>query len=640
MKKKTTTRKPVLFSNVSIEGGFWGPRLETNRSVTMPIEYGHLKKTGRLAAWELKWKTGDPDEPHIFWDSDVAKWMEAAAYSLVNRPDPALEKKMDRVIAQMEKAQRPDGYLNTHYIAVEPRKRWTNLRDCHELYCAGHLMEAAVAHYHATGKRSFLDVMCRYADHIDKIFGPRRGQMRGYPGHQEIELALVKLSDATGEQRYLDLAEFFINERGRKPHYFDKEARARGEEKEKTRRQNHEDEQSHVPVREQKEVVGHAVRAMYMYCGMADVAAATGDKTLLKACKTLWHNVTRRRMHVTGGIGPTSANEGFTTDYDMPTENAYLETCSAIGLVFWANRMLQAELDGDYGDVMELALYNGVLSGVSLEGDSFFYANPLAVHPGMNARYHVGPKFNYRRSHWFGCACCPTNVTRLLASLGSYIYSTARSELCVHLYVNGQADVDVAGQAVILVQQTDYPRSERVRMKLKTAKPATFSLALRIPGWCHAAKLKVNGKPIALKPITRKGYARVKRSWSSGDKIDLLLPMPGERIVAPPAARQVCGRVALKRGPVVYCLESIDNGEALNDVRLPRKAALTAKLEPKLLGGAVVLRATALRRNWDKGADKLYSDQAPKCKKAKITAIPYALWAHRKPGEMLVWIQE
>ena len=370
--KRTQSCKPVLFNQVTIEGGFWGPRIETNRKVTLPIEYEHLKKTGRLEAWELKWKPGDPNPPHIFWDSDVAKWMEAAAYSLTCHPDKTLEQNLDRVIALMEKAQLPDGYLNTHFIAVEPEKRWTNLRDNHELYCAGHLMEAAVAHYHATGKRSFLDVMCRYADHIHRTFGPGRDQKRGYPGHEEIELALIKLWGATGNRSYLDLATFFINERGRPPHYFTLEAQARGEDPARQRHGNYEYSQSHLPVREQTKVVGHAVRAMYLYCGMADVAAATGDKALLAACRRLWQNVTRRRMHVTGGIGPTASNEGFTTDYDMPTDTAYLETCAAIGLVFWAHRMLQADLDGDYGDVMERALYNGVLSGVSVEGDRFF----------------------------------------------------------------------------------------------------------------------------------------------------------------------------------------------------------------------------------------------------------------------------
>lgn len=640
MNKAPILHKPVLFNTIELLGGFWGPRLEKNRTVTMPIEYGHLEKTGHLAAWELKWKQGDPNPPHIFWDSDVAKWMEAASYSLIGHPDKELEKKLDHVIALMEKAQLPDGYLNTYYIAMEPQNRWTNLRDNHELYCAGHLMEAAVAHFHATGKRSFLDVMCRYADHIDQTFGPRPGQKRGYCGHEEIELALVKLSDATGNKRYLDLATYFVNERGQTPNYFAVEAEARGEVPRKIRHQSRQYDQAHLPVREQKEVVGHAVRAMYLYCAMADVAAATGDKTLLDACKRLWKNVTRQRMHVTGGIGPTAANEGFTTDYDMPTETAYLETCAAIGLVLWAHRMLQAEVNGDYADVMERALYNGVLSGVSIAGDTFFYGNPLAAYPGMNGLQYMGPDYHYRRSPWFGCACCPTNIVRLLESLGSYLYSTGTKALYVHLYANNRANIDLAGQKVAVIQETNYPWDETVRMTITPEKPATFTVALRIPGWCRRPGLSVNGKAVNVKATTRKGYARIQRRWEPGDIISLVLPMPAERVVARPEARQICGRVALMRGPLVYCLEQVDNSRNLNDIRLPRSAVLRCVKGPKALGGIPAIQATGLKRKPDGGGDTLYTAQMPKYGKITITAIPYHLWANRQPGEMLVWIQE
>ena len=638
--KQRNTRTPVLFNQVSINGGFWGPRIETNRSVTLPIEYEHLKKTGRIKAWELKWKKGAPNQPHIFWDSDVAKWMEAAAYSLTCHPDKTLERKLDHVIKLMEKAQLSDGYLNTHFISTGIKKRWTNLRDSHELYNAGHLMEAAVAHYHATGKRSFLDVMCRYADHINRTFGPGKGQKPGYPGHQEIELALIKLQQATGNDTYLDLAKYFINERGRKPFYFIKEAIARGEDLSKNRHGGSY-QQSHAPVRDQKQVVGHAVRAMYLYCGMADVATATGDRALLNACKTLWHNVTRQRMHVTGGIGPTSENEGFTTDYDMPTESAYLETCSAIALVFWAQRMLLAEVNGDYADVMERALYNGVLSGVSISGDTFFYGNPLAVYPGMNRRQYQGPDYNYRRSPWFGCACCPTNIVRLLASLGSYVYSTDKRSLYVHLYANSQSIIDINGNNVTVVQKTDYPWDEKVLMTISPEKKALFTVALRIPGWCRKPRLTVNGKTVNIKANTSKGYVKISRIWKKGDKIALILPMPVERIVARPEARQICGEVALMRGPVVYCLEQIDNGQNLNDISLPRNAKLRCVKDKKhSLGSIPVIKAVARHRKPSDRNSTLYSAEPPKYEKKNITAIPYSLWANRKPGEMLVWINE
>lgn len=641
MPEKTKTKcSPVLFNNVRIKGGFWGKRIETNRAVTLPIQYKQLQDTGRIDAWKLKWKPGMPNEPHIFWDSDVAKWMEAASYSLTCHPDKALEKQLDEVIALMKKAQLKDGYLNTHYIAVEPQKRWTNLRDCHELYCAGHLTEAAVAHFHATGKKTFLDIMCRYADHISRTFGRRPGQKRGYCGHEEVELAMVKLFEATGNRRYLDLATYFIDERGRKPFYFTKEALARGDDPKRMRHHTYEYCQAHMPVREQSKVVGHSVRAMYLYSGMVDVAAATGDKSLLDACKRLWQSVTRRQMHITGGIGPTASNEGFTTDYDMPTETAYLETCAAIGLVFWAQRMLQAEPDSDYADVMELALYNGALSGVSARGDTFFYGNPLAVYPGMSGLQYAGPDFNYRRSPWFGCACCPPNVARLLASFGSYIYSTGRNEIYVHMYANNRADIEMSGQKVQVSQDTDYPWNGTVRMTISPRKPADFTVALRIPGWCRSARLSVNGKQVNCRAITRKGYARIRRTWQRGDRIEVVLAMPVERVVAHPKARQVCGRVALMRGPIVYCIEQVDNGAELNDIRLPRNAALTCIHDKRLFGGTTMIHGTALRRTAVGWKDKLYSSETPRYAKTRITAIPYSLWANREPGEMLVWIRE
>jgi DUF1680 family protein len=350
-------------NNVTIDGGFWGPRLEINRQRTLPIEYKQCKDTGRIDAFRLDWKPGAGPAPHIFWDSDVAKWIEAASYALNSHPDAALEGVVDETIALIASAQQADGYLNTHFTVVEPGKRWTNLRDRHELYCAGHLIEAGVAHFQATGKRALLDVVCRYADHIAAVFGPGPAQKRGYPGHEEIELALVKLYRATGERRYLDLSLYFINERGSQPHYYDLEALERGEEPGKFRFKTYAYMQAHLPVREQRQVVGHAVRAMYLYAAMADLAAETGDESLLQACEVLWEDLCLRKMYLTGGIGPSTDNEGFTGAYDLPNETAYAETCASIGLVFWAQRMLQSGCESRYADVMEGALYNGVLIG-------------------------------------------------------------------------------------------------------------------------------------------------------------------------------------------------------------------------------------------------------------------------------------
>jgi len=396
----------------------------------------------------------------------------------------------------MAAAQAPDGYLNSYYQTVEPERRWTNLRDCHELYCAGHLMEAAVAYYEATGKRKFLDVMCRCADHIAAVFGPGEGQKRGYCGHEEVELALMKLFRATGEKQYMEQARYFVEERGRRPHYYDIEAAARADDPKNFHFRTYEYCQAHKPIREQDKVVGHAVRAMYFYSGVADVAAETNDKTLLEACRRLWKNVTRQRMYVTGGIGPTRANEGFTFDYDLPNESAYAETCAAVALVFWAHRMLHLDPDSQYADVMERALYNGVLSGVSRDGEKFFYVNPLALYPPMFAPHDTF--FGGQRQPWFGCACCPPNLARLLASLPAYVYSSSDTEAWVHLYAAGTAALEVTGRKLTLTQETKYPWDGEVALTVTPETPATFSLALRIPAWCRKATLKVNGRPVAL----------------------------------------------------------------------------------------------------------------------------------------------
>jgi len=634
---------PVPHDRVQIDDAFWAPRQEVNRKATLPGVFKHLKATGRYDAFKLKWKPGKPNPPHKFWDSDVAKWLEAVGFSLATHPDRKLQRLADRLIDDIEKAQQKDGYLNVHYTVVEPELRWKNLRDNHELYCAGHLMEAAVAYHDATGKRKLLDVLCRYADYIDRVFGRGKGQLRGYPGHEEIELALMKLARATGENRYAELARFFVDERGRQPHYYDIEARARGEQPDPHRGSGitaYDYNQSHLPVREQTTVEGHAVRATYLYSGMADVAMETGDKSLLKALRKLWDNCAGRRMYVTGGIGSTRFGERFTFDYDLPNESAYAETCAAIGLVFWAHRMLHLDPDGRYADVMERSLYNGVLSGVSLDGTHFFYVNPLAFHPEAAQK---NPALHQRaaggRQGWFGCACCPPNVARLIASLGGYAYSQSGTEARVHLYIRGRAKLEVAGQAVEIVQKTDYPWTEKVRLAVRPERPSTFTLSLRIPGWCRSARLRVNGKSVRLAPIVKKGYAAIRREWKRGDRVELTLPMPVERVEAHPEVRMDCGRVALTRGPVVYCLEEADNGPRLSDLVLKRGAKLTARREKDLLGDVVVIRGKALRRREDEWkSEGLYRPADSKTETVPIRAVPYSTWANRKLGEMVVWI--
>lgn len=637
-------RSAVPLSHVTIEGGFWGARQEVNRTVSLPVEYQRCEETGRFAVFDLDWKPGDWYHPHHFYDSDVAKWIEASAYALASHPDPDLEAKVDAIIERIASAQQPDGYLNTYYTIMAPDQRWSNLRDMHELYCAGHLIEAAVAYAEATGKTMLLDTMRRYADYIDSVFGPNEGQLRGYPGHEEIELALVKLYRATGEQRYLDLARFFIDERGRQPHYFDIEARRRGEEPGQAHYgHDHRYNQSHQPVRRQSTAEGHAVRAMYLYSGMADVAYETGDDELAAACRRLWDNMTGRRMYVTGGIGSSARGERFTVDYDLPNDIAYAETCAAIGVVLFAQRMFLLDGDARYIDVLERALYNGVLSGVSLAGDTFFYANPLSVDPAQYAArpdLFRGGVVAPRRQAWFDCSCCPMNEARLLASLGAYIYATEGDALYVNLYAPGRAQAHLPSGSVTLLQETEYPWDGRVRLTWECRGPMLVRLALRIPGWCRHADVTLNGQAWNGPRLLNKGYLEIERTWSPGDVVSLELTMPVERVYSRPEVRANAGRVALQRGPLVYALESCDNGPNLDALMLPRDAALEAHREPDLLGGVVIVAADGLRAAAEGGPNELYPRRPTRTRAARLTAVPYYAWANRAPGEMLVWMRE
>lgn len=619
---------PVPLTAVRIDGGFWGERLRVNRQHTLPAVFRQLRDTGRLAALRQTWRPGDAPVPHVFWDSDVAKSVEALAYAVVTDGDPTQRRMLDDVARLIVAAQQPDGYLNSHYTPVEPHKRFTNLRDKHELYCAGHLMEAAVAHHAATGETFFLHAMRRYADLIGATFGRAAGQRRGYCGHEEIELALVKLAHATDEPRYLRLAEYFVDERGRQPHYFDLEARARGEDPAAFWARTYAYNQSHVPVREQAEVVGHAVRAMYLYCAMTDLVAEAGDAGLWRALTRLWTHLTSRRLYVTGGIGPSGDNEGFTADYDLPNLSAYAETCASIGLVLWAHRLLQVDLDSRYADALERALYNGVLSGVSLDGESFFYENPLASQ-GL-----------HHRQPWFDCACCPPNLARLLASLGQYVYGIADDALAVHLYVQSEARVTLAGQPVILRQTTDYPWQGRVALLLDLPTPTRFSLRLRLPGWSPGATLAVNGASLDLAGRVERGYIVIDREWRAGDEVVLDLPMPIERIYAHPDVRADVGRVALQRGPLVYCVEGVDHAAPLDRLALPVDAPLSAAFEADTLGGVVVVRGDALAAEAADWGDALYRATPPHRTPTPLTAVPYYAWDNRAPGDMLVWLPQ
>lgn len=644
--KDVSCLAPVPLRQVTINGGFWAERQRVNREVTIPAIYRKLEETGRLKAWSMIRTHEIPKERsvvHMFWDSDTGKWLEAVAYSLATHPDPELQALSDDLIDAVEGAQQDDGYLNTYFPVLDPAGKWTNLRDWHELYNAGHLIEAAVAYYQATGQRKLLDVLMRFADHIDATFGTADDKLRGYPGHPEIELALVKLYRETGEERYLDLATYFVDERGREPHYYDLEAGQRGESLADYWAQTYRYCQAHAPLREHTEANGHSVRACYLYAGIADVALETGDDELLELSRLLWDDLTQRQMYVHGGVGPSHSNEGFTFAYDMPTETAYAETCAAIALAFWAHRMFHLDPDGRYIDIMERAIYNSSLSGLSYEGDAFFYGNPLAAYPGVNplGRWSgIIDNGHYRRVDWYFCPCCPPNISRLIAGIGDYAYSQAGSRVYVHMYQDNSVALEIAGRPLTLKQTTDYPWGESVHFAIESDEAVDFELALRIPDWCYEFQLSVNGE--AQTAAVDRGYVILEREWSNADRIELTLSMPVERVMPHANIRQTAGQMALQRGPIVYCLEEVDNGPRLANVCIPGNATLESSFDPELFGGVAVISGEALRVELAKESKALYRHRG-QARYGETTftfkAIPYYLWANREPGEMRVWIR-
>lgn len=648
MNKGTKRLKPLSLNKVELGPGFWGEKNKLVREKVLPyqwrilndeisnVEPSHVIKNFRIAAGEVSGEF----QGKVFQDSDLAKWLEAVSYSLMTHPHPEFEKIADQMIDLIERAQQSGGYLNTYFTIKEPDQRWTNLRDWHELYSAGHLIEAAVAYYHATGKNKLLKLACRLADHIDGIFGREEGKKRGYPGHEEIELALIKLYRATGEQRYLHLAKYFIDQRGQKPSYFQAEAEARGEQESPQRKPfGLEYYQAHLPVREQTTVEGHAVRAMYLLCGMIDLVVETEDPELAEAVQRLWRSMIQKKMYLTGAIGASAYGEAFSFDYDLPNDTAYAETCATIGLVFVANRMLQLVPNREYADAMERALYNGVLSGISLDGESFFYVNPLAVLPEACQQRHDHRHVKPERQKWFDCACCPPNIARLLTSIGEYIYAQNQDEVYIHLYGNSTALFEINRASVWLTQQTCYPWEGNVQITVSTAQPVRFTLGLRIPGWCRQVQLRINGEEHDL-PNLESGYAKLSRLWKQGDQIEIIMSMPVERVHSHPMVRTTLGKVALQRGPIIYCLEEKDNGSNLSAISIPVDSELTAEYRPDLLGGVTVLKGQALKVVEDNWEGLLYAPLPHHQVKTEITAVPYYTWNNRGRGEMLVWIRE
>ena len=634
---------------VNIHDPFWDPLRETIRSSTIPYQWLALndalpgtEPSGCLRNFRIAaGKEAGEHHGFVFQDSDASKWLEGVAHSLLSHPDPELERKADEAVEAMISAQQPDGYLNTYYTITAPDRRFTNLRDNHELYCLGHMIEAAVAYHRATGKTALLEAAERYADLVDRTFGPEPGKKHGYPGHPELELALVSLYTHTGKENYLRLARYFVDARGTEPQYFREEERLNG-----NGRYYFEDGplgyaycQSDKPVREQGEAEGHAVRAMYLYSAMADLARLTGDPGLLAACRRLWSSVTERRMYITGGIGSSAYGEAFTFDYDLPNDTVYAETCAAIGLVFFARRMLLLEPNGKYADVMERALYNCVLSGMQLDGQSFFYVNPLEVLPEAcskdNAKRHV----EYRRQPWFGCACCPPNLVRLLMSLEDYLYSVSGSRVYVHLYLSGEAEFRLPEGTLRLDCRTGYPWDGRICCTLHAGNPLRAELALRLPAWSPRFHLLVNGEKAAYR--LENGYLILNRTWAEGDRLELELELRPRLYAASPRVYEDAGKAAVVCGPLVYCAEEADNGPDLHKLSLdPSAEPVWADLPDVPGNGKAVMISGWRDRDWADADGSLYRPWGgPERDRVSIRLIPYYAWANRSPGEMRVWLR-
>lgn len=711
---------PLDLKQVRITDEFWGREQELVRKEVIPYQWDALNdripdaapsycmRNFKVAGRMMKEKReqgakfvaptytyrgfealpDDPENPEpdkfygfVFQDSDFAKWIEAVGYSLVNHPDPELEKTADEAIDIVCAAQAENGYLDTYYIINGMDRIFTNLRDHHELYCFGHLLEGAVSYYQATGKDKLLKAAERYADFISSKFGPEEGKCKGYPGHEIAEMALAKLYEVTGEQKYLDLSKFFLDMRGTKPYYFDIEEKERAEHDGFPYREpdpteiRHAYHQANYPVREQSEAVGHAVRAVYLYSGMADVARLTGDEAMFQACERLWNNITKEKLYITGGIGATHLGEAFSFEYDLPNDTAYSETCAAIGLAFFARRMLEIQADNRYGDVMEQALYNTVLAGMALDGKSFFYVNPLEVFPEACKKDERKRHVKAVRQKWFGCACCPPNIARIVSSFGAYVYTRNENTLYTHLYAGSEVSFTLNGTAMDMKLESNFPWDGEVKAVLHTEGTAMGILAFRIPGWCSRAEARIfrNGKMFLCCKIENegfvvraeeigekskaicgcrleKGYVYFDGEWQDGDEINLFFPMDVHCMAANPKVREDTGKIAFTRGPVCYCMEEADNGKNLHLLRVDMEKlfkngskgltdAVTVDKSRELGHEMCILKVPGKRIITD-GTEELYHDYAPvEESDVTLTFVPYYAWNNRGEGEMSVWVR-
>jgi uncharacterized protein len=610
--------RAVPFPRVLVQDPFFAPRRATNTKVTLEHALNQLEQTGTLGNFDLAAKgLHEGFKGYVFQDSDAYKALEAIAFALAEQRDPTLEAKFDAAVARIAAAQQPDGYLNTSYTVESRGAHFSNLRDNHELYCAGHLFEAAAAHFTATGKRNLLDVAVKYANLLVHTFGTGPGQRAGYGGHPEIELALVKLANVTNDQNYLDLAKYFVTQRG--SHFF---ATEHGEDPKSYDGRYWLD---HCSLLQMQGIAGHAVRAAYLMSGATDIATLTNDADLLASVRRIWRNTIEKNVFLTGGIGPSGSNEGFTTDYDLPTYTAYQESCASIALVMWAHRLNLVTRDSAYADAAETALYNAIPAGVQLDGTKFFYVNPLAS------------RGTHHRSGWFGCACCPPNLARTFAALGSYAYATGEHSLYVNLYLQGEVQAKVDGDDFALAVQTEYPWQGDVALRVVQAPSKPTALNLRVPGWCDTATIQVaDEEPLHSAP----GYASLMRTWHRGEVVKLSMPMPVRTLQADPRAEDLHGRVAFARGPIVYCLEQVDQSCPVEELVAAPGTSLEPKHHPELLGGTTVLTGTMLHAKSTPWTDRRLYRPIAEQEAVAVQLVPYAVWDNRAAGAMAVWLPQ
>jgi DUF1680 family protein len=632
----------VPFTSVKLTDNFWLPRIKTNHTVTIPASFERCENTGRVRNFEMAAaKSGSFCTIYPFDDTDIYKTIEGASFSLSIFPDQKLEVYIDSLIAKVARAQEPDGYLYTartidpmHAHKWAGNKRWEKEREMsHELYNSGHLYEAAAAHYQATGKKNLLNIALKNADLVCATFGPDRKHVA--PGHEVVEMGLVKLYRITGKKEYLETAKYFIEERG---HYTGYDSTSADPFK------NGSYWQDHKPVVDQDEAIGHAVRAGYLYSAVADVAALTGDRKFVQAIDKIWENLVKKKIYVQGGVGAKGDGERFGDNYELPNATAYNETCAAIANVYWNHRMFLLHGDSKYIDVLEKSLYNALLSGVGMDGKSFFYTNAMEIKNSFSHR-----DMEAERSGWFPCSCCPTNVTRLIPSVPGYMYAVKDKNIYVNLFASSTTSISVAGKQVMVTQQNNYPWDGNLKFTIHANGTGNFNLLVRIPGWARGevissdlytfknsapppAIITINDKPVRY--VVDKGYAVLPGKWKKGDVIIVNLPMPVNRVVANQKITDDIGKVALQRGPLVYCAEWPDNAGAVSNLILPEKSEFVAEARPELLNGVTILKANADAVKISKDGDMVSTQQQP------FVAIPYYAWAHRGKGEMLIWFPE